>query len=498
MGSSNKDTQKYLPPAPVRRRQRGGIRAGKRPDVLHEIYALVRNVPPLLAAILGWTQVHWRGVASFSGLEMRSFTIRHMVVLLLMMWLWIQCFKGETIGQRTTPFLVFIYSQVKAVFIGTLGCSMLLWVGRVMSNTGKHMSILMFAARCMVGGLVCVLAGAVLYEIVNRFSSPKLYLIVGSRRRAIEGYKQLLGYGTPPGAVLGFIDPDNSHSQYLPGEYLGSMDRLEELLMRNPIDLVYLALPLRSQYTTVQEAIWTCERMGVEYALPVDIFESNVDRVWRPTMQDAKAFVCRMVLEDYRMLLKRILDVSLAIVLLFALAPLMAVIAIAIKLTSPGPVLFVQERLGRNRHRFRMYKFRSMVRNAEELFAHVEHRNELSGPVFKMKRDPRVTKIGTILRKLSLDELPQLFNVIKGDMSLVGPRPMSLRDVSHLSEAWLMRRFSVTPGMTGLWQVSGRSNTNFDTWIKLDLQYIDKWSLALDFKILLRTIPMVISGTGAA
>jgi len=462
------------------------------------MYVLARNIPPLLAAIVGWTQVHWRGVASISGLETRSFTTRHVVVLLLMMWIWIHCFKGETIGQRRTPLLLFISSQLKAVVMGTAGCTLLLWVGRTMSHTGKHMSILLFAVRCLSGGLLCVLVAAALYEIVNRFSSPRLYLIVGSHRRAIEGYKQLLGYGTRPGAVLGFIDPDDSHSQYLPGEYLGSMNRLEELLMRNPIDLVYLALPLRSQYAIIQEAIWTCERMGVEYALPVDIFESNVDRVWRPSTQDAKAFVCRMVLEDYRMLLKRMLDVSLGLTALCVLAPLMAAIAVAIKLTSPGPVLFIQERFGRNRHRFRMYKFRSMVRNAEELFVHVEHRNEVSGPVFKMKRDPRVTKIGYILRKLSLDELPQLLNVIKGDMSLVGPRPMSIRDVSLLSEAWLMRRFSVTPGMTGLWQVSGRSNTNFDTWIELDLQYIDKWSLLLDFKILLRTIPMVISGTGAA
>jgi lipopolysaccharide/colanic/teichoic acid biosynthesis glycosyltransferase len=205
-----------------------------------------------------------------------------------------------------------------------------------------------------------------------------------------------------------------------------------------------------------------------------------------------------MVLEDYRMLLKRALDISLALILLCALALPMAAIALAIMLTTPGPVLFIQERFGRNRHRFRMYKFRSMVHNAEELFAQIEHQNEISGPLFKIKRDPRVTRLGYILRKLSLDELPQLFNVLKGDMSLVGPRPMSLRDVSLLSEAWLMRRFSVTPGMTGLWQVSGRSNTDFDTWITLDLQYIDKWSLALDFKILLRTIPMVISGTGAA
>jgi lipopolysaccharide/colanic/teichoic acid biosynthesis glycosyltransferase len=139
-----------------------------------------------------------------------------------------------------------------------------------------------------------------------------------------------------------------------------------------------------------------------------------------------------------------------------------------------------------------------MVSNAETLMTHVEELNEAKGPIFKIKKDPRITKVGRLLRKTSLDELPQLLNVIKGDMSLVGPRPMSLRDVHRFSKASLMRRFSVTPGLTGLWQVSGRSNTDFDDWIKLDLQYIDEWSLGLDLKILLRTVPAVLTGTGAA
>jgi lipopolysaccharide/colanic/teichoic acid biosynthesis glycosyltransferase len=138
-----------------------------------------------------------------------------------------------------------------------------------------------------------------------------------------------------------------------------------------------------------------------------------------------------------------------------------------------------------------------MVANAEELMKTVEDLNEAQGPIFKIRKDPRITKVGGFLRRTSLDELPQLFNVIKGDMSLVGPRPMSLRDVERFSEASLMRRFSVMPGITGLWQVSGRSNTNFDTWIRLDLHYIDRWSLGLDLRILLRTIPTVLTGKGA-
>jgi lipopolysaccharide/colanic/teichoic acid biosynthesis glycosyltransferase len=145
-----------------------------------------------------------------------------------------------------------------------------------------------------------------------------------------------------------------------------------------------------------------------------------------------------------------------------------------------------------------MFKFRSMTVGAEARLAEVEARNEQSGPIFKIRNDPRLTPIGRFLRRTSIDELPQLFNVLKGDMSLVGPRPMSLRDVGLFSESWLMRRFSVRPGITGLWQVSGRSNLSFEDWITLDLKYIDGWSLLLDLVILLRTVPAVLKGSGAA
>jgi lipopolysaccharide/colanic/teichoic acid biosynthesis glycosyltransferase len=176
---------------------------------------------------------------------------------------------------------------------------------------------------------------------------------------------------------------------------------------------------------------------------------------------------------------------------------MMAAIAIVIKLTSPGPVLFVQQRYGFNRRRFPMLKFRTMVVDAERRQADLESANEAGGPVFKIKSDPRVTSIGKILRRASLDELPQLINVLRGDMSLVGPRPLPLRDVARFDEPWLLRRFSVPPGLTCLWQIGGRSETKFDEWIRLDLQYVDQWSLALDLRILVQTIPAVFRGTGA-
>jgi lipopolysaccharide/colanic/teichoic acid biosynthesis glycosyltransferase len=182
---------------------------------------------------------------------------------------------------------------------------------------------------------------------------------------------------------------------------------------------------------------------------------------------------------------------------MIVLSPVFLCTAIGVKLSSKGPVFFRQERYGYRRRRFRMIKFRSMVPNAEELLGGLEDANEAVGPIFKMRNDPRVTRFGRFIRSTSLDELPQLWNVLIGDMSLVGPRPMSVRDVSLFNEATLMRRFSVKPGITGLWQVNGRSEVGFDKWIEMDFSYIDEWSLLLDFKILARTVSTVVKRGGA-
>ena len=197
-------------------------------------------------------------------------------------------------------------------------------------------------------------------------------------------------------------------------------------------------------------------------------------------------------------MIKRLLDVLGSAVALIVHLPILAIIAIAIKLDSRGPVFFVQERVGLNRRKFRALKFRTMATDAEERIKELEDKNEVRGAAFKMRNDPRVTRVGHILRKLSLDELPQFFNVLRGDMSLVGPRPLPLRDVERIDEQWQKRRFSVKPGITCLWQVNGRHEISFEHWMEMDLQYIDNWSLKLDFEILMKTIPAVLRGSGAS
>ena len=179
------------------------------------------------------------------------------------------------------------------------------------------------------------------------------------------------------------------------------------------------------------------------------------------------------------------------------LFPLFVLTACLIKLTSAGPVFFIQDRVGLNKRRFRLYKFRTMVADAEEKQAELEDLNEVSGPVFKIKDDPRITSFGNFLRKTSIDELPQLINVLKRDMSLVGPRPLPVLDYNGFDQDWHRRRFSVRPGITCLWQVKGRSSIPFEQWMQLDMEYIDTWSLWLDLKILTKTIPAVLQGSGA-
>ncbi|MEN8114627.1 MAG: sugar transferase [Actinomycetota bacterium] len=193
---------------------------------------------------------------------------------------------------------------------------------------------------------------------------------------------------------------------------------------------------------------------------------------------------------------KRAMDLIIVVLLLIPGSVLMAVIAIAIKLDSRGPAIYASERIGKDAKPFTMYKFRSMVIGAEAQKADLEHLNEVDGPIFKVRDDPRVTRVGRFIRRLSLDELPQLFNVLIGDMSLVGPRPPLAEEVAKY-EPWHMKRLTVVGGLTGLWQISGRSDLDFDELCQLDIEYIDTWSLGLDVRIILKTIPAALSARGA-
>lgn len=330
------------------------------------------------------------------------------------------------------------------------------------------------------------------------FRRRRYALIVGGGERAARLFEELKLHPEWDYRCIGYVDGVGAE---VPGQHwplLGRIGDLEDILMKRVVDEVVIALPVRTQLAAIERTIGVCRRVGVQAQYWEDLFEAARSGRCHRDPFDEQRVILKMVPDDYRHRIKRSIDFLGALVGLILCAPLFLAVAIVIKCTSKGPVFFKQERYGLSKRTFFIYKFRTMVENAEAAQAALEHMNENSGPVFKIFKDPRVTKVGAFLRRTSIDELPQLLNVLKGEMSLVGPRPLNLRDVGRFSEAWLMRRFSVKPGLTCLWQISGRSHVSFDRWIELDLEYIDHWSLEMDLKILARTIPVVLKGTGAA
>ena len=284
----------------------------------------------------------------------------------------------------------------------------------------------------------------------------------------------------------------------VPGPVLGQVAHLEEVLCRVPVDVVYFAGNVRKHGTEMQAAIKLCERFGIPFALPAHPF--RMDRA-RPehthAVGDGYLHFVTHAPAPHQRAIKRLFDIISSTAALLALSPLLVTVAVLIKLTSRGPIFFKQQRVGLHGKPFDMLKFRSMVVNAEELKATLEALNEQTGPVFKMTNDPRITRIGRFIRKYSIDELPQLLNVLRGEMSVVGPRPPLPKEVEKYA-AWQRRRLSVRPGLTCIWQVSGRNQISFEEWMYLDMQYIDNWTLLTDLSLILKTVPVVVTGRGAS
>jgi exopolysaccharide biosynthesis polyprenyl glycosylphosphotransferase len=319
-------------------------------------------------------------------------------------------------------------------------------------------------------------------------------VIVGTNERALALGKRFerepsLGYH-----LIGFIDSCMiGGTSSAPAELLCGFDGFENFIRSQVVDEVVLCLPLRSLYREASQVAAACKAQGIVVRQMADLYGVNNTESGGELLDiyDNRRYY-------FAMIVKRIFDVGVSLFLVLALFPIFALVALMIRCDSPGPVFFVQERIGLNKRRFRLFKFRTMRRDAEEMLDDLANSNEMDGPVFKIKNDPRVTRTGHWLRKFSIDELPQLFNVLKGDMSLVGPRPLPVRDYEGFSEDWHRRRCSVRPGITCLWQVAGRNTLTFDRWMQLDMEYIDNWSLRVDLAILLRTVPAVFSGKGAA
>jgi exopolysaccharide biosynthesis polyprenyl glycosylphosphotransferase len=334
----------------------------------------------------------------------------------------------------------------------------------------------------------------------QRGINTKSLVVIGGGARSENLIKTIaeeteLGY-----KVLGYLDSSPSYSQRKLAEtpWLGSFDDLTRIINEEVVDEVAIALPIKSHYAEIKTAIAQLEEQGVVVHLLSDFFPYSLSRIQSHEFKGLPLLSLHSSPRfSWRVELKRLFDIVIAAILLILFTPLFVLVAVLIKLDSPGKIFFSQERMGYNKRRFYMIKFRTMVSDAETRMDEFEHLNEKQGPIFKIKNDPRITRVGKYLRKFSLDELPQLINVLFGDMSLVGPRPLSLRDALKLDAPFYKRRFCVRPGLTCLWQISGRSNLSFEEWMELDLEYIDHWSLNLDWWILAKTVPAVLTARGA-
>lgn len=324
-------------------------------------------------------------------------------------------------------------------------------------------------------------------------------LIIGTGERATRlstALRQSQDWGIH---IIGHLDTDQGKigSEVNGAPVLGTLDSISDILETHVVDEVIMAIP-RNMISDVEDIAYVCEEEGVKFRLMADIYDLQLARMRLAELDGIPLLSFEPVAQnEAKLLVKRMMDLILTLGSMPLVLPMMLLVAIAIKLDSSGPVFFVQQRVGLRKRLFPMYKFRTMVQNSEELMKELEEKNEADGPIFKMANDPRVTRVGRFLRKTSLDEFPQLFNVIRGQMSLVGPRPMSTRDVNLFDKSIQRKRFSVKPGLTCVWQVSGRSDLPFDKWLELDLFYIENWSLGMDLKILIKTIPAVMKGSGA-
>ncbi len=354
-----------------------------------------------------------------------------------------------------------------------------------------------------LGALLLVLEKVVIVAILRRlrrkgFNSRNV-LIVGTGQRACQMMSEIDAHKEFGLHIMGLIDDDAlMHGKKVNGYVvLGGLSELPHLLRTNPVDRVIFVVP-RGWLSYIEETVLYCETLGVTVSIAVDLFQTRFTFARDENFMGFPMITFESTPDKVvQLFVKRLFDICAAGIGMIFLAPLFFAIAVLVKLTSPGPVFFEQKRCSLNGRTFRLIKFRTMVVGAEAKLKELMKHNEMTGPAFKMANDPRITPLGNFLRKTSLDELPQLLNVLKGEMSLVGPRPPLPKEVQQYDH-WQRRRLSMRPGITCLWQIGGRNKiTDFNEWSRLDLEYIDSWSLGLDMKILAKTIPVVLFHVGA-
>jgi exopolysaccharide biosynthesis polyprenyl glycosylphosphotransferase len=434
---------------------------------LHAIYSLRIYLPILLSALvvfpcLGYVLGAYRQVELRRPRDLATDVVRMTILGLLSLLTGLFLFKGEYVSRS------FLLAFAILQFLLLAASRWLLLVGgtwlRTRPGRQRHFVI--------VGTSTGAAELASLLEEGERFGLSLLaFVYTGDQQPSL-----------PPGLRRAY--------SILPKE------RLSELLHNHVVDEVVFAVD-KEQLMSLESLMQQCEEEGVHMRVQLDFLPQGFSHVFVEHLAHVPLLTfASSPQNEFALFFKRVIDIAISAMALTLLSPLFLVLAVLVKIASAGPVFYRQTRCGLGGRRFTLLKFRSMIDNADEMLPHLEGLNEVDGPVFKMRNDPRCTAVGRWMRMFSLDELPQLWNVLRGDMSLVGPRPPLPHEVEQY-EGWQRRRLRIRPGLTCLWALEGRSRLEFDRWVQLDLLYIDNWSMWLDFKILLKTIPAVISGKGA-
>jgi exopolysaccharide biosynthesis polyprenyl glycosylphosphotransferase len=434
-----------------------------------------------------------------------TFKIDDVLGLLILIAVWVAIFDYfiRYKADRLIAFKAQLMNLVKATGLASLTLIIISVVFTVHSLNPLNIFIF-FIVVTTIGVISRLLLRALLLSARRSGYNYRFLLVVGANARARQitariEKKPELGY-----KIVGFVSgtPEAMEEWNLAphGEWrnLGLIENLRQILIGERVDEIIVCLPVEARFSDIAAIIKHARDLGIVVRLMPDFEDGYLFKNLHLEEFEGDCVVTlfreQMLLQ---LLLKRLLDASLSLFILIILSPLLLLVAILIKLTSPGPVLFVQTRVGMNQRQFKLYKFRSMVANAEERKSALLHLNERDGPAFKIENDPRITPLGRFLRKTSIDELPQLFNVLTGEISLVGPRPPLPEEVEKYE--WLFRkRLSVKPGITCIWQISGRNSVSFERWMEMDHEYIENWSVWFDLQILLKTIPAVLFSRGAS
>jgi exopolysaccharide biosynthesis polyprenyl glycosylphosphotransferase len=451
---------------------------------LFTLYVLMaHNVLPEFEGISRYNPIEWTKLPVFD-----DYLLFFVIILVIHGFIIVQ--ENLFAGKVERTLVEQYYATSKSILYGfliTIGITFMLKTTFIYSRK----ALLVFVLMAIVESVMWLsLKAIILNYLSNRGYIQNRILIIGAGKVGTEVKERVMGPKKSKNLFVGYLDDYKTES-----EIIGKTEDLEKILQKQRIDIIYITIP--SERSMIESILHTVYKYNVDIRIIPEMFDRmSTVFTFRQDLDYPCMQIVKTPLRGVNIVLKRLADLAGSLFLLACLSPIFLIVSMWIKLDSNGPIFFKQQRIGKNGIPFHMLKFRSMSTEAEHLKDELLKGNEATGLAFKIKDDPRVTRAGRFLRKYSVDELPQLWNVVLGQMSLIGPRPPLPEEVARYTH-YHWRRMDVLPGMTGLWQVSGRSDLSFEEWIDLDIYYIERWSLALEMKILFRTIPVVLKGTGA-